>query len=87
MRADPLLRVLFVVYCVEAGLFLLLSPWTGSWDRLGAVLPWGTLRAIVLATWYRGLIASFGVVHLLWALHDIDLLTHRRGDEAEAARP
>lgn len=87
MRSDPLLRVLFVIYCLEAGLFLVLSPWTGSWGRLGALLPWGALREIVLATWYRGLIASFGVVHLLWALHDLDLLLRRRGDDADAARP
>jgi len=86
VRTDPLLRVLFVVYCIEAGLFLLLSPWTTSWGRLGALLPWSALRDLVLAPWFRGLVTGFGLVHLLWALHDVDLLLRRRGDGPEPAR-
>lgn len=86
MRTDPLLRVLFVVYCIEAGLFLFLSPWTTSWGRLGSLLPWGAVREIVLAPWFRGLVTAFGLVHLLWAVHDVDLLLRRRGDDPEPAR-
>lgn len=77
MRLDPLFRILFVVYCVEAGLFLLVSPWTPSWERLIAIVPWAALHGLALAPALRGLISGFGVVHLLWALHDVDLMLRR----------
>ncbi len=77
MRAESLFRLLFVVYCVEAGLFLLVSPWTPSWSRLFELLPWAQLRHLALAPWARGAIAGFGLVHLIWALHDLDLLLRR----------
>jgi len=86
VRTDPLLRVLFVVYCIEAGLFLFLAPWTTSWGRLGAAIPWSVTREIVLAPWFRGLVTGFGLVHLIWAIHDVDLLLRRRGDDPEPAR-
>ena len=86
MRLDSLFRILFVVYCVEAGLFLLVSPWTPTWDRLGGALPWSTLRALALALPARGLMSGFGLVHLVWALHDVDLLL-RRVPRAEPPGP
>jgi len=77
VRLDSLFRVLFVVYCVEAGLFLLVSPWTPTWERLGGLLPWSALRDIALALPARGFVSAFGLVHLIWALHDVDLLLRR----------
>lgn len=77
MRADPLFRILFVVYCVEAGLLLLVSPWTPTWERLLIVAPWAAVRELALAPALRGLVSGFGAVHLLWGLHDVDLLLRR----------
>ena len=34
MRLDAIFRILFVIYCIEAGLLLLVAPWNaGLWDR------------------------------------------------------
>jgi len=87
VRPDPLLRVLFVVYCIEAGLFLFVAPWTPSWSRFGGLIPWGLGRAVALAPWFRGLASGFGLVHLLWALHDIDLFLRERRRDAGPASP
>ena len=48
MRLDPIFRILFVVYCVEAGLFLLVSPWTPTWERLIAAAETGDASAAAL---------------------------------------
>ena len=88
MRLDPIFRILFVVYCLEAGLFLLVSPWTPTWERLIAAAPWAAARALALAPALRGLISGFGLVHLLWALHDVDLMLRRLPrSEAPAVPP
>jgi hypothetical protein len=73
VRLDALFRTLFLVYCVEAGLFLILAPWTDSWDRIALQLPVAVLRGLLAATWFRGLMTGFGVVHLLWVAHDAEL--------------
>jgi len=73
VRFDSLYRVLFLIYCLEAGVFLLFAPWSQAWDRLILLAPLGLFRSLLLAPWLRGLLTGFGVVHLLWVLHDVDL--------------
>jgi hypothetical protein len=83
VRFESLYRVLFLIYCLEAGLFLTFSPWSAAWDRLAMLLPLGFLRAAFLAPWARGLFTGFGVVHLLWIVHDVDLWFRRTPDDNE----
>ncbi len=69
-----LLRILFVIYCLETGLFLVIVPWRELWDFLIARsvlgrLGWG---ALFLTPWARGAITGFGAVHLLWGAHDLE---------------
>ena len=87
MRFDSLFRVLFVVYCLEAGLFLTLAPWTGGWQQLALLLPLAPLRALLTQPWLRGLVSGFGIVHLVWAAHDIDLVLRRSFADAPDSSP
>lgn len=87
MRLDSAFRALFFVYCLEAGLFLVVLPWTPTWDRLSLAGPavalraWLGLGALGSATlgagWLRGLASGFGLVHLVWAAHDLDEFLRR----------
>jgi hypothetical protein len=87
VRLDSAFRVLFFVYCLEAGLFLVVLPWTPTWERLTLVAPamawraWlgdGGLGAGWLgAGWLRGLASGFGLVHVVWAAHDLDEFLRR----------
>lgn len=69
---DRIARIAFVLYCVEAGVFLLWAPWTPFWDRASFGLPWPVVGRILTHPAVRGGISGFGVVHLLWGLHDLD---------------
>lgn len=80
MRAETVFRLLFIVYCVEAGIFLCLTPWSPVWDRGALQLPWTLLRQMAIGTWVRSLLCGFGAVHLVWAIHDLDLVL--RGEAA-----
>jgi hypothetical protein len=74
MRLDSLGRILFILYCIEAGAILLLLPWSGGWERLVLHVPDSGLQELLLMPIARGLISGFGVVHLVWAAHDLDLM-------------
>jgi hypothetical protein len=69
---ESVFRVLFVFYCLEAGAFLLLAPWSPAWDRNFVQLPFGAAREVLLHSWFRGAVTGFGIVHLLWAIHDCE---------------
>lgn len=78
MRLDSLGRILFVLYCIEAGAILLLLPWGGGWDRLILHVSNSELQRILLMPAVRGILSGFGVVHLVWAAHDLDLMALAR---------
>lgn len=92
MRVDLFFRVLFILYCLEAGLFLVLAPWNAGWDRLAYRIPIEVVRELLLWPVFRGAVTGFGLLHLLWGLHDLRWLLGRQrrlrrrlGAESEAA--
>lgn len=84
MRGGLLLKIFFVVYCIEAGVFLIMAPWSPTWDRTVLQLPVAGLRALLLLPLLRSTISGFGLVHLVWGAHDLDSLFARRRRHAAA---
>ncbi len=78
MRPSSLFRILFVLYCIEAGTFLALAPWSPVWDRTLVQLSSELLRALALSSVVRAAITGFGLIHLVWGAHDLDELIFRR---------
>jgi len=87
VRFESLFRVLFVIYCLEAGIFLTLSPWTDGWSRLALLLPFESGRSLFLHPSLRGLVSGFGIVHLIWAVHDVDLFIRRPAHRETGSLP
>lgn len=71
-------RLLFVLYCVEAGVFLLLAPWSPMWDRVVVQVPVAGLYPFALRPIVRSAVSAFGLVHLVWGAHDLELWLQRR---------
>ena len=78
MSSPALFRLVFVLYCVEAGIFFVTAPWLPSWERLAFGLPWSAARDLLLSGWVRGALSGFGCLHWIWAIHDIDLYFRQR---------
>ncbi len=74
MRLGRLSQILFIIYCIEAGVIFLLAPWGAVWDRFVFQIPSSDLRSILLHPFFRSFISAFGLVHLIWGAHDLDLL-------------
>ena len=68
----------FALYCVEAGLFLTVVPWTRIWT-VNALLH----SHVAIGLWadnpfIRGFVSGVGVVHILIGVKDIVVITRRR---------
>jgi len=78
MRLATTVRIFFVIYCFEAGFLLVLAPWSSVWDRTVAQISFILLRGLCLHPLTRGAVSGFGLVHLVWGLHDLTTLFTRR---------
>ncbi|MEM7482713.1 MAG: hypothetical protein AAF481_16175 [Acidobacteriota bacterium] len=78
MNSNAFYLVFFMIYCAEAGIFLLLAPWNAVWDRTVVQLAYPTLQDLFLAPTFRGAVSGFGAIHLVWVAHDLARLFDRR---------
>jgi hypothetical protein len=78
MESGSFVRILFVLYCIEAGVLLLLAPWSPSWDRVVTRIPSFALQGLLFHPVFRGAVSGFGLVHLVWGVHDLDRWLVRR---------
>jgi hypothetical protein len=85
-----LLDLCFILYCIEAGVFLMLAPWNLAWDRTLFHLPFARLWMVGLSPVVRAAVSGFGLVHLVWGAHELDRLlqtwrpTRRRQPAADS---
>jgi len=75
------LALFFALYCLEAGLFFIIVPWTRFWPANPLLQ---THLAVTLAAanpFVRGAVSGFGLMHLLIGIKDIVRITReaRRG--------
>lgn len=70
MELERVVRLAFVVYCTTVGVVLVLIPWTPGWDRMVAHVPYTGLQLLQLPA-VRGGLSGFGLIHLVWGLHDL----------------
>ncbi|HEX9733554.1 MAG TPA: hypothetical protein VGG06_16400 [Thermoanaerobaculia bacterium] len=80
MAFAQLFRFVFVLYCLTVGVALLLAPWTLLWDRTVALLPVAALRWLSVPV-LRGALSGFGLVHLVWGIHDLSAFLRPPHDE------
>jgi hypothetical protein len=79
VRFSTMLNLFFIIYCFEAGLLLLFAPWSPEWDRIVMQIPLAGLKVVLLHPVFRGAVTGFGLVHLVWGIHDLAAILTRRG--------
>ncbi len=79
MDMDRLLRYVFILYCASVGTVLVVVPWSPGWNQMLSHLsaPFEVLGTPLL----RGALSGFGLVHLVWCVHDALRLTHSGSSE------
>lgn len=61
----------FALYCLEAGLFFIVVPWTRVWTMNPILQASPDLLLFAGNPFIRGFVSGFGVVHLLIGIKDI----------------
>jgi hypothetical protein len=74
----------FALYCLEAGLFFIIAPWTRLWTLNPLLHCSPALSMVASNPFVRGFVSGFGMVHLLIGINDIIRINRaRRQGEAE----
>ncbi len=68
----------FALYCLEAGLFFIVVPWTRLWTLNPLLHSNLTLSMMASNPFVRGFVSGFGVVHLLIGIKDIIRISQAR---------
>ena len=73
----------FALYCLEAGLFFTVVPWTRFWTMNPLLHANLTVGMLADNPYIRGFISGFGVIHLMIGIKDIVVMSRRRRGEEE----
>ena len=63
--------VLYVLICLEVGVFLLLVPWSVIWERNYFLQAYPALSDVVLNPMFRGAVSGLGVANVYIGLHEV----------------
>jgi len=77
--------ILYVVVCLEVGIFLILVPWSAIWERNYFLEAYPSLQAILLSPTLRGAVAGLGLANIYMGL--IEVLNRRRRAPRETELP
>jgi len=62
----------FVFYCFEVGIFLIVAPWWPPvWENNYFLFVFPRLRGLFFSGYFRGAVTGLGVVNLLLAVSEI----------------
>jgi hypothetical protein len=64
-------RILYIIYSLEVGGFLMLSPWLPFWDNNFLLFRYPILRPIVNSPFLKGAVLGLGIVNLIIGLSEI----------------
>ena len=68
----------FALYCLEAGLFFIVVPWTRLWTLNPLLHSSETMTLLAGNAFVRGFISGFGVIHLIIGIRDIIRISQER---------
>lgn len=86
--------LLYVVFCFELGVFLIVFPWLKLWEysffsNLGFSLMGQTWEYVWDSAWFRGAISGLGVVNIVISLIEVSRLrggTSEESNDRESSR-
>jgi len=69
--SQRLWRVIFVVFCLELGLFLIVFPWLDYWNNnsIATLTPW--IGELWRNPYFRGALSGLGVVNIYISLSEV----------------
>jgi len=63
--------ILYVLICLEVGIFLVFVPWSAIWERNYFLENYPGLRPLLLSPAFRGAVCGLGFGNIYLAVHEI----------------
>lgn len=70
-RMNRLLAILYVVFCLEMGVFLFLFPWISLWSQNFFVAHYPWIEVLAQNYYVRGAISGLGLVDVFLGFHEV----------------
>jgi hypothetical protein len=64
-------RILYVLYSLEVGGFLLILPWLAMWDNNYLIYRYPSIRPVVANSFLKGAILGLGILNILIGIQEI----------------
>ncbi|MBI2189305.1 MAG: hypothetical protein HYU37_19580 [Acidobacteria bacterium] len=83
-----MMRLVYIVFFLEAGFVLIVIPWLAFWDRnyFAQLLP--TLHAVITNNFVRGAVSGLGVINIVVGLRELlSLLSGRASERPPSINP
>ena len=64
-------KILYILYSLEVGVFLLFLPWQKNWENNYLIYPFPVIRAIVANSFLKGAVLGLGIVNILIGIKEI----------------
>lgn len=78
------IAILFILYCIEAGAFFSIVPWTRFWAFHPLLHASPMISVIADNLFVRGMVSGFGLAHFIVALREVaSILEQRRARARE----
>ncbi|MFQ5738061.1 MAG: hypothetical protein ACE5JX_03545 [Acidobacteriota bacterium] len=65
------LFLVYILYCLEVGIFLIIYPWMRLWDQNYVLAHYPQLRLILLNNFFRGAVSGLGFANLVLGAWEI----------------
>lgn len=72
-----LLNIIYILFCLELGIFLFILPWTSYWSKNYFINHSAVISGISRNYFFRGAVSGLGLADIWMALHEIWQLLHR----------
>lgn len=69
--AGRFLFSIYVIYCFEVGLFLIVFPWMEFWKQNFLLYEYPSLRILFLNDFFRGAISGLGIANIILGTWEI----------------
>lgn len=66
-----LFKIIYILYSIEAGVFLLWLPWTSFWDTNYLTYLYPQILPVITNPFFKGAVLGLGIVNLMIGIHEI----------------
>ena len=66
-----LLKIIYILYSIEAGMFLLLLPWMSFWDTNYLTYLYPQILPVITNPFFKGAVLGLGIVNLMTGINEI----------------